>query len=416
MQTTTRDSLFGALLAAPIVAFPFARSYLIFYVAIIITAMIARRIVPALRAERDLALGVALLAGPVLITVIALALSTGNIERVWLEKLGLILIAGLLGFSIVGLSTAPRSRDIAAAIIGLTILFWIFDGLVQLLFGKDLFGIAANTQSGGERIGAFFDNPYRYGYFIAFLAALPAFWLLSQSRGRLLGSLALISGGTVALAGGSRYAMLGYGLLAMIFVLVMTRGLPTSQRKGLLIGAPIALAALVGLLLLASPSLQQRIADTLIILDGVDRHTLNLALSHRLDIWEPALALASDNWLFGTGPSQITAAIKPYLPPDSIFVTQNIDVMHAHQVLIEVLVGTGAIGLICFIAYYVRVGVIAWRQRGASATFGWGCLLAFLLMWMPFGSQKDIYGSEQMLLSFYLLGLGFGFLRNRETA
>jgi len=416
MQTTTRDTLFGALLAAPIVAFPFARSYLIFYVAIILTALIARRTLPAMRAERDLTLGVALLAGPVLITVIALGVSTGNIERVWLEKLGLILIAGLLGFSIVGLSTAPRSRDIAAAIIGLTILFWIFDGLVQLLFGKDLFGIAANTQSGGERIGAFFDNPYRYGYFIAFLAALPAFWLLSQSRGRLLGSLALISGGSVALAGGSRYAMLGYSLLAMIFVLVMTHGLPTSQRKGLLIGAPIALAALVGLLLLASPSLQQRIADTLIILDGVDRHALNLALSHRLDIWEPALALASDNWLFGAGPSQITTAIKPYLPIESVYVTQNIDVMHAHQVLIEVLVGTGVIGLFCFIAYYARIGVVAWRQRSASATFSWGCLLTFLLMWMPFGSQKDIYGSEQMLLSFYLLGLGFGFLRNRETA
>ena len=40
MQTTTRDTLFGALLAAPIVAFPFARSYLLFYVTIILTALI----------------------------------------------------------------------------------------------------------------------------------------------------------------------------------------------------------------------------------------------------------------------------------------------------------------------------------------------------------------------------------------
>ena len=416
MQTTTRDTLFGALLAAPIVAFPFSRSYLIFYVAIILTALITRRTMPAIRRERDLTLGVLLLAGPVLITVIALGVSTGNIERVWVEKLGLILIAGLLGFSIAGLSASPRTQNVTATVIGLTILFWIFDGLVQLLFGADFFGIAANTRSGGERIGAFFDNPYRYGYFIAFLAALPAFWLLSQQRGRLLGSLALIAGGAVALAGGSRYAMLGYGLLAMVFVLVAARSLPTRQRMGLLVGAPIGLSVLVGLLLVASPSLQQRIADTLIILNGLDRDTLNHALSYRLDIWEPALALAGDNWLFGTGPSQITAAIKPYLPPESIFVAQNIDVMHAHQVLIEVLVGTGVIGLFCFIAYYAHVAVVAWRQRDVSATFGWGCLLAFLLMWMPFGSQKDIYGSEQMLLSFYLLGLGFGFLRKRDTA
>lgn len=416
MQTTTRDTLLGALLASPILALPFSRSYLIFYVAIILTALITRRTMPAIRSERDLTLGVLLLAGPVLITVVALGIGTGNIERVWVEKLGLILIAGLLGFSIAGLSTSPRTRSVTATVIGLTILFWIFDGLVQLLFGADLFGIAANTRSGGERIGAFFDNPYRYGYFIAFLAALPAFWLLSQQRGRLLGSLALIAGGAVALAGGSRYAMLAYGMLAMVFVIVAARDLPGRQRTELLVGAPIGLAVLAGLLFLASPSLQQRVGDTLIILDGLDRDTLNHALSDRLDIWEPALALAGDNWLFGTGPSQITAAIKPYLPPESVFVTQSIDVMHAHQVLIEVLVGTGVIGLFCFIFYYAHVAAVGWRQRDVSATFGWGCLLTFLLMWIPFGSQKDIYGSEQMLLSFYLLGLGFGFLRNRDTA
>lgn len=415
MQTTTRDTLFGALLAAPIVAFPFARSYLIFYVAIIITALIARRTVPAIRTERDLTIGVLLLAGPVLITVAALGLSTGNIERVWLEKLGLILIAGLLGFSIAGLSTSRQSREVAATIIGLTILFWIIDGLVQLLFGKDLFGIAANTDGGAERIGAFFDNPYRYGYFLAFLVALPAFWLLPRRNGRLLGSLALIAGGAVALAGGSRYAMLGYGLLAIVFAVVAAQDLARRQRAAVLIGAPIGLAALVGLLFLVSSSLEQRISQTLVVLSGLDRNTLNLALSNRLDIWEPALALARDNWLFGAGPSQITEAIKPYLPPDSVFITQNINIMHAHQVLIEILVGTGVIGLFCFLAYYAHVCLTAWRQFDASATFGWGCLLTFLLMWLPFGSQKDIYGSEQMLLSFYLLGMGFGFLRNRET-
>lgn len=416
MQTTERDTFLGVLLAAPIVAFPFARTYLVFYLAIILSALITKRTMPTIRAERDLALGILLLAGPLLITIMALGVSTGSIERVSIEKLGLILIAGLLGFSTAGLSTSPRTRAVAAAIIGLTILFWIFDGLVQLLFGKDLFGIPANTRSGGERIGAFFDNPYRYGYFIAFLAVLPAFWLISQRKERITASLVLVAGGAVALAGGSRYAMLGYGLLALIFVLVAKRDLPAHQRLGFLAGATIGLCALFGLLLAASPSLQQRVADTLIILNGLDRDSLNLALSYRLDIWEPALALARDNWLFGTGPSQIASAIKPYLPPDSIFVTENIEVMHAHQVLLEVLIGTGIIGLVCFIALYAHVGAVAWRQREASATFGWGCLLTFLVMWIPFGSQKDIYGSEQMLLSFYLLGLGFGFLNNREAA
>jgi O-antigen ligase len=224
-----------------------------------------------------------------------------------------------------------------------------------------------------------------------------------------------MAGGAVALAGGSRYAMLGYGSLTLIIMFVIARGLSPQQRTGLVIGAPICLILLLTLLFAISSSFQQRIGQTLIILDGMDRNAVNLALSHRLDIWEPALALARDNWLFGAGPSQITAAIKPYLPHDSIYLAQNIDIMHAHQVMLEVFVGTGAIGLLAFIAYYGRVSAVAWQHRKASATFGWGCLLAFLLMWLPFGSQKDIYGSEQMLLSFYLLGLGFGFLRNKTT-
>ncbi len=416
MQTTTRDSLIGLLLAAPIVAFPFSRSYLVFYVLIIIAALFTRRALPALRTERELSLGVLLLAGPVLITVSALGLSTGSIERVWLEKLGLILVAGLLGLCVAGLSASHRTQKVAAAVVGSTVLFWIFDGFVQLVFGRDLFGIVPNTRNGGERIGAFFDNPYRYGYFIAFLAALPAFWLLSQRRGLVLGFLALGAGGAVALAGGSRFAMLGYGLLAMVFVLVAARRLPAPERLWLILGAPLGISALVGILYAISPSLQQRFADTLLVLNGMDRDALNLALSHRLDIWEPALALAGDNWLWGVGPSQITVSIKSYLAPDSVFVVQDIEVMHAHQVLIEVLVGTGIIGLLCFLALYLRIGIVAWRYRAASATFGWGCLITFLLMWVPFGSQKDIYGSEQMLLSFYLLGLGFGFLSHGERS
>lgn len=414
MQTYTRETLFGVLVAAPIIAFPFARSYLIFHLAIIVAALLAQRTMQAIRTERSLSLGVLALAGPVAVTIVTLGLTTGQIERVWLEKLALILVAGLLGFSVVGLSESSRSRQVASAIIGLTIVFWVFDGLVQLVLGRDLFGIAPHTQSGGERIGAFFSNPYRYGYFLAFLAALPVFWMLSQHRGLLLSALVLATGAAVSLAGGSRYAMLSYGLLFVTFASIAGRHQPPERRMWLLIGAPIGLAVLFGATYAFSPSLQQRVADTTLILQALDRETLNVALSHRLDIWEPALALARDNWLFGIGPSQFTAAIKAHLPANSIYVTAGIDVMHAHQVLLEVLLGSGLIGLIGFVAYYGYVAVLTWRNRDHSTTLGWAALLAFLLMWFPLGSQKDIYGSEQMLLSFYLLGLGYGQLRARQ--
>jgi O-antigen ligase len=209
--------------------------------------------------------------------------------------------------------------------------------------------------------------------------------------------------------------MFGYGFFLMIFVLVAACGIPPRPRLTLLLGAPVALLLLATLMFTFNQSFQSRLLQTAAVLQQFDRDTVNRALSLRLDVWEPALAMAAERWVVGYGPSEFERQVGEHLAADSPFAGET-RIMHAHQVLIEILLGTGVVGLAAFLAYYAWLMRYLWLQRRGAASFGWGCLLAFLLLWLPFGSQKDFYSSEQLLVSFYLLGLGFGFFGHRAAA
>lgn len=408
MNTTNKDTSLGLLLAAPIIAFPFGSAYAAFYVLIILSAVFLKITPSFLNDHKELQYSTLALALPILITALYLLFQGSAAVSDSLKKFALFSVSGLLAFSAAALTQSARTRAVAAAATSITIAFWIFDGLIQLTLGKDLFGIAPTTS---QRISAFFETPTRYGYFIGFFTALPVFWLLSKKK-IALAVVCLAGGGVVSLSGGSRFGMIGYILLITVFVLVLARNLARNQQILLFTLTPIALIS-AGLALYAfSPSFTKRIDDTLIIMQGIDRDTLNLMLTYRLEIWEPLLILVKQHWLFGIGVDQLEHAIAPYLAADSWFAKGDIPVMHAHQAFLEVLAATGIIGFVSFTCYYGWHCIAMLRSWPHASTFGWGCLLVFALMWFPVGSHKDIYSSVQALLSFYLLGMGFGFLRN----
>lgn len=408
MNTTKKETFLGLLLAAPVIAFPFGSAYSAFYVLIILAAFILKKTPSVLNDQKALQYATLALALPILITALHLLLQGSAAASDSLKKFALLSVSGLLAFSVAALTQSARTRAVAAAAISITIAFWIFDGLIQFFLGKDLFGI---TPPSNQRISAFFETPTRYGYFIGFFTALPVFWLLSNKKVGLA-ALCLVGGGIVSLSGGSRFGMIGYVLLIAVFILVLARRLGRNQRILLYTLTPITLIA-AGIALYAfSPSFTKRIDDTLIIMRGIDRDTLNLMLTNRVDIWQALFPLVKQHWLFGIGVDQLEHAIVPYLAAESAFVKGGVPVMHAHQVFLEVLAATGIIGFMAFTCYYGWHCLVMLQNWSHAASFGWGCLLLFALMWFPVGSHKDIYSSVQALLSFYLLGLGFGFLRN----
>ena len=408
MATGRRDLLAGLLVASPLLALPFSRSYALFSLALIFVGLLSREVRAQWRRQTGVLWAAGAIGLPVLLTLLVLGLQQGAISTLGVEKLAVVAAATLLALALAGLLERPGVRRVAAVAIALTVAFWVADGLLQLLVGFDLFGIPASDELGPDRVRAFFTKATRYGYFVGFLLMPPAFWLLSRPGGRWLAALLAVAGAVVVFAAGSRYAMFGYGFFLMVFVLVAACGLPPRPRLALLLGAPVALLLLTTLMFTFNPSFQARLQQTAVVLQQLDRDTVNRALSLRLDVWEPALAMAAEHWAVGYGPSEFERQVDEYLAADSPFAGET-RIMHAHQVLIEILLGSGVVGLAAFLAYYAWLVRYLWQRRYHAATFGWGCLLAYLLLWLPFGSQKDFYSSEQLLVSFYLLGLGFGF-------
>jgi O-antigen ligase len=204
----------------------------------------------------------------------------------------------------------------------------------------------------------------------------------------------------------------GYGFFMLVYLLVVASALRPWPRLGVLVGAPAVLLCLAALMYAFNASFQQRVDQTAVVLEDLDRESINYALSLRLDVWEPAAEMIAERWAFGFGPSEFERQVGDYLEADSPFAGET-RIMHAHQVVIEILLAAGTVGLLAYLAWYLWLMRYLWLRR-RHAAFGWGCLLAYLLLWLPFGSQKDFYGSEQVLVSFYLLGLGFGFVERGD--
>jgi O-antigen ligase len=299
---------------------------------------------------------------------------------------------------------------VAGRFISLSVLFWLFDGLIQFIFGRDLFGIPmADRGAEPDRITIFFVNQ-SFGYYIAFFSIFPIIWFLRPGKFPVVSVIIASVAGVVTFAAGSRYAMVGYfvGIALLLFLLV------PQQTRSLRIWF-LALVPFIPALLAGSyawnESFRSRVDQTFIIFQRLDFPSLNHALSYRLEIWSPAWSLIGQHWLFGIGPGQFREAMLSLLPASSWHAQGGLKVMHAHQVLLEIALGTGIVGVACFVLYYIYIGSILWRYRQLLSTrqaFKLSGIIVFLLMWLPFGTQTNFYGSDQIFFTFYFLALSFG--------
>lgn len=410
-----RDRVTGIIVAAPIIAFPFGRLPTAFFIIILVSACIHWRSLLQVKSKKPLLLGIAAIAVPICITSLALPLLGIGWPSLWLKKLSTVLLAGIFGLATMSLIKERHgSLRIAQRVISITVLFWIADGVIQLIFGKDLFGTLLNN----GRVGIFASNPLDFAYYFPLFAIFPIAYfyeLIDRTRPLLLRNiyslLVLIFSIIISFAGGCRNSMLLIGVISLAWAWMLILELPTQARK-LMIPTFSAAFALLGILFYRYNNVfQQRIDQTTKILIDPSFKQMNEVLSARLDIWQPAMEIMQNNILFGIGPNQFRSAVLNFLRPGNFFYQNSDVIMHAHQVLIEVMLGTGMIGLVCFLTYYIYTARYLFARLKFSdgpACFGLAGILAFLLMWFPLGTHYNFYGSMQLFFSFYFLALGFG--------
>jgi O-antigen ligase len=395
------------LLPACIALLPFSRSY---ELPLLVMAVLGLRFVPGVfraGAEPMQRLAALLFLGYWLPELLS-AFDSVAAEKSWTEVAADLRFLPALLYAQHGLAQ-PGRATFALRGLALLVALWTLDALVQAVAGISLGG--ANRV---DRLsGIFGDDDLKLG---AVMAALSPLLLVAAKqrfgwRGFALSALALAV--VIGLAG-ARAAWLSYaGVLTLLLWFTLPR---LSQRLG-------ALALACALLLGAGFALQQtserfaeRVERSAAALSG-DPEALDHALSFRLPIWRAALSMIEAHPLNGVGVRGYRYAYPEHAPGDDRFVFEGErgeqGAFHAHQIVLEILSETGALGLLCWLIAVV-LGLRALRAASAEAhQRAWPVSLALLTLLFPLNTHYAVYSSFLSVLLFALLALWLGALSTR---
>ncbi|MEO6801280.1 MAG: O-antigen ligase family protein [Rhodanobacter sp.] len=317
-------------------------------------------------------------------------------------------VASLLRFVPLGLYACfaiRRERKLHALYVAVAavLALWCADAWLQAFTGWSLGG-----HPEAERVSGIFgaDN-LKLGPTLAVLSPF-ALWTARQHwgrRGLLLASVLVL--GPVLLAG-SRSAWLCYALVLLSFG---WREAGSAWRFVLgCVVAAVILGLAGGIAWKTSPRFQDRMARTLLVLHGTNQ-SIDTALSGRLDIWNASVAMIAAHPVNGVGVRGFRYAYPHYAPANDHFVVSGEacgigeGACHPHQLVLEILTGTGALGLLLWLAAAAWAWR-AWRRVGEAARArAFPVTLALGVMLFPLNSHLAFYSAWWGLLFAWLLGL-----------
>jgi len=316
-------------------------------------------------------------------------------------------VAGLLRYVPLGLYACFAIRrdsklQTLYVAVALVLALWAADAWLQALTGWSLGGHAE-----AERVsGIFGAGNLKLGPTLAVLSPF-ALWAARRRWGLpgLLLAFVLILG--PVLLAGSRAAWLCYGLVALGFIWREANSL--RRFAGYCAIAALLLVLAGGIAWKTSTRFDARMDRSLLVLHGTDR-SVDTALSGRLDIWHTSIEMIAAHPLNGVGVRGFRYAYPHYAPANDHFLVaescgEGEGACHAHQLVLEILTETGAIGLLLWLAA-VALAWRAWRRVGAAARArAFPVTLALGVMLFPLNTHLAFYSAWWGLLFAWLLGL-----------
>ncbi|HET7064154.1 MAG TPA: O-antigen ligase family protein [Rudaea sp.] len=301
-------------------------------------------------------------------------------------------------FAVLLLRDSALWPQIECAVAGVVVL-WLLDAWVQIFTGYSIAGAME-----AERLsGIFGAGNLKLGPVLAVLSP----FVLVAARDRYGGRGLVVAGVFMLmpiLLAGSRAAWLMYALVVAAFLWQQTRSPLRFAAWGL------AALIVVGLAAWSadhdSPAFASRVQRTLLMLRGTPA-AVDEASAGRLRIWSTAGRMVAAHPVTGVGVRGFRYAYPRYAAAGDAFVDANGDegAMHAHQIILEVLSETGAIGLLLWISGAVAA-IRAWRRADADArrrAFAPG--LALAVMCFPLNTHLAFYSAWWGSLFWWLLAL-----------
>lgn len=294
-----------------------------------------------------------------------------------------------------------RVRVLYAA-TGVIVMLWALDAWVQILTGYSLGGHAE-----AQRIsGIFGADDLKLGLVLAVLSPFVA-WAARERFGRAGLVVALLFLLGPILLAGERAAWLMYALV-VVACFWRESGSP-ARFAAWIVCAGVITALAVGIAWKTSPRFDQRMQRTLLAFDDSPQ-ALDTATSGRLDIWRTALKMAWAHPLNGVGVRDFRFAYPEYARPGDHFLSIEAcgpgqGACHPHQVVLEVLDDTGAIGLALWLFGTVLV-VRAYRNADSRArSRAWPAGVGLFVMVFPVNTHLAFYSAWWGLLFWWLAAL-----------
>jgi len=284
------------------------------------------------------------------------------------------------------------------AVVGL----WALDAWVQAFTGYSLGGPAQ-----AQRLsGIFGAGNLKLGPVLASLSPF-VLWMARRRLGRAgLVAAMLFLLGPILLAG-SRAAWITYGVALLAFFWIEARR--PLRFAAWILASCLVVAAAIGIAWRASPRFDARMDRTLAVLRD-NPHAWNHALSGRLDIWRVTARMIAAHPVNGVGVRDYRYAYPEYASPGDHFLGAEscgvgAGACHPHQIVLEVLADTGAIGLALWLAA-VALALRAWRQVGAEARRrAFPVTVALAITVFPLNTHLAFYSAWWGLLFWWLLAL-----------
>jgi O-antigen ligase len=292
------------------------------------------------------------------------------------------------------------------ALSGTSPLFWSLDALKRAAGGED-FCSAAEVLAADRLGGVFGPCNLKLGLV---LASLAPFALAAAARrfgvaGWCAAALAL---GIAILLGGARAAWLTY---ALVLAFSGWRVLGARRMLGFVVAGLVAMVVLYAV----SPQLQQRVARTTQGFAGEDG--VDSALSGRARIWQGAACMVAAHPFNGVGARGFRVAWPECDPaPGQAPAWGAGEAYHAHQLVLELLSETGALGLLLWLAG----AWLAWRSwccaDAAARDRARPALLALAVTVFPLNTHLAFYSTFWGGLALLLCGLYVGSLYGRGAS
>ncbi len=285
---------------------------------------------------------------------------------------------------------------------GIVAALWALDAWVQALTGFSLGGPAE-----AHRVsGIFGAGNLKLGPVLASLAPF-VLWAARRHFGRtglIVAMLFLL--GPILLAG-SRAAWITYGVALLAFFWIETRS-PLKFAGWILAGCAVTVLA-AGLAWKTSPRFEARMDRTLTALQDT-RHAVNYATSGRIDIWRVATKMIAAHPVNGVGVRDFRHAYPHYARSGDPFLDAQAcgpdeGACHPHQIVLEILTNTGAIGLALWLAA-TGLALRAWRKAGPEARKrAFPATLALAVTVFPLNTHFAFYSAWWGLFFWWLLAL-----------